>query len=106
MPTLSESFATDTCIQSELPFQASNNVHCLSTSYDDVDSLANILKSNEIHTVISTVNPPTPEVHDAQENLIRAAAQSESVKRFIPSEWGMDYTADDEYVVFHILGTS
>ena len=73
-------------------------MHCLVAKYDDVDSLVKTLEANEIHTVISTLNPPTPEVHAAQDNLIRAAAQSSSVKRFIPSEWGMDYWADDEYV--------
>ncbi|KAL8775157.1 MAG: hypothetical protein Q9203_003841 [Teloschistes exilis] len=57
-----------------------------------------MLDSNKIHTVISTLNPPTPEVHAAQDNLIRASAQSSTVKRFIPSEWGIDWTADDEHL--------
>ncbi|KAI4253184.1 MAG: hypothetical protein LQ352_003835 [Teloschistes flavicans] len=42
------------------------------------------------------MNPPTPEVHAAQDNLIRASAQSSTVKRFIPSEWGIDWSADDD----------
>ncbi|KAI4106606.1 MAG: hypothetical protein L6R37_002107 [Teloschistes peruensis] len=35
-----------------------------------------MLDSNKIQAVISTLSPPTPEVHAAQDNLIRASAQS------------------------------
>ena len=56
------------------------------------------LRGNEIHTAISTLSPPTPEVHSAQINLIRAAAQSGTVKRFAPSEWGIDLFSDDEHL--------
>ncbi|KAL8988745.1 MAG: hypothetical protein Q9169_008504, partial [Polycauliona sp. 2 TL-2023] len=84
--------------KSQLPFKASDNVHCLSTDYQDVQALNNLLKSNEIHTIISTLSPPSPEVQTAQNNLIQAAAQSGTVKRFIPSEWGIDYFNDDEHL--------
>ncbi|KAL9577347.1 MAG: hypothetical protein Q9212_006416 [Teloschistes hypoglaucus] len=70
----------------------------IAAPYDDVENLVNMLDSNNIHTVISTLNPPTPEVHAAQDNLIRASAQSSTVKRFIPSEWGIDWAADDEHL--------
>ncbi|KAI4151328.1 MAG: hypothetical protein LQ341_000927 [Variospora aurantia] len=79
-----------------LPFDSPANVRCLVTKYENVDDLKELLKNNEIHTVISTMNPPLPEVHAAQDNLIRAAAQSGTVKRFIPSEWAVDYFTDDE----------
>ncbi|KAL9595845.1 MAG: hypothetical protein Q9219_006187 [cf. Caloplaca sp. 3 TL-2023] len=81
-----------------LPFEPPGNVKCLATTYDNVDDLTSLLQINEIHTVISTMNPPTPDVQAAQNNLIRAAAQAQSVERFIPSEWAIDFFADDEHV--------
>ena len=47
---------------------------------------------------MSTLSPPTPEVQQVEINLIRAAAQSGTVKRFVPSEWGVDYSYDDEHL--------
>ncbi|KAL9003651.1 MAG: hypothetical protein Q9188_003495 [Gyalolechia gomerana] len=76
--------------KSTLPFDAPANVHCLSISYDNVDDLISLLRNNEIHTVISTLNPPTTEVQAAQDNLIRAAAQAHTVKRFMPSECAIE----------------
>ncbi|KAL8941386.1 MAG: hypothetical protein Q9216_002264 [Gyalolechia sp. 2 TL-2023] len=84
--------------KSALPFEVPANVRCLTPSYDNIDAMANLLHQNEIQTVISTMNPPTPEIQTAQENLIRAAAQAPTVKRFIPSEWSIDLFADDEHV--------
>lgn len=83
--------------KADLPIKTLPNVQCLAAQYSDVDGLMKQLESNEIHTIISTMNPPTPEVHAAQDNLIRAAARSTTVKRFIPSEWGIDWAVDDEY---------
>ncbi|KAL8633165.1 hypothetical protein Q9189_001065 [Teloschistes chrysophthalmus] len=83
---------------SELPFKTPSNVQGVAAPYDDVENLVEMLESNKIHTVISTLNPPTPEVHAAQDNLIRASAKSSTVKRLIPSEWGIDWTADDEHL--------
>ncbi|KAL8715720.1 MAG: hypothetical protein Q9220_000387 [cf. Caloplaca sp. 1 TL-2023] len=91
--------------KSELPFETPPNVRCLTTKYDNVDSLVDLLEKNQIHTVISTMNPPTPEVHAAQDNLIRAAARTKVVRRFIPSEWGIDWSADDEYAALLIHPT-
>ncbi|KAI4128347.1 MAG: hypothetical protein LQ338_002792 [Usnochroma carphineum] len=82
--------------KSKLPFENPKNVRCLATDYNKVDDLAHLLQTNGVHTVISTVNSHTPEVQAAEKNLIRAAAQSSTVKRFIPSEWGIDYFTDDE----------
>ncbi|KAL8826298.1 MAG: hypothetical protein Q9170_007455 [Blastenia crenularia] len=84
--------------KSQLPFEVSSNVHCLATDYGNLQGLRGLLDSNNIHTVISTLNPPTPEVHTSQNNLIQASAESRTVKRFIPSEWGIDYFSDDEHV--------
>ena len=47
---------------------------------------------------MSTLNPPTPEVHQVELNLIRAASRSGTVKRFVPSEWAIDFAYDDEHL--------
>ncbi|KAL8947779.1 MAG: hypothetical protein Q9222_005977 [Ikaeria aurantiellina] len=73
--------------KSELPFKTPANVQCLTTNYDNVDDLVDLLEKNQVHTVIFTMNPPTPEVHAAQNNLIRAAAQTAVVKRHLPLSW-------------------
>ncbi|KAL8812391.1 MAG: hypothetical protein Q9200_001078 [Gallowayella weberi] len=84
--------------KSTLPFEVSKNVHLLTPTYDNLDSLVELLKANEIHTLMSTLSPPTPEVHQIELNLIRAASQSGTVKRFVPSEWGVDFSHDDEHL--------
>ncbi|KAG6995843.1 hypothetical protein G7Y79_00041g077950 [Physcia stellaris] len=81
-----------------LPFEISANINLLNPSYNSVDSLEKLLKANEIHTLISVLSPPAPEVHQIELNLIRAAAKSGTVKRFVPSEWGVDYSHDDEHL--------
>ena len=82
--------------QSRPPPYLASNARWLEAPYEDIDALSKLLDSNSIDTVISTLNPPVPEVHAAQDILILAAAQSKSVKRFIPSEWGIDFSSDDE----------
>ena len=73
-------------------------MHCVAAPYDDVDDLTSMLEAKKINTVISTLSPPMPEAHAAQDNLIRAADKSSTVTRFIPSEWGIEYNQDDKYV--------
>ncbi|KAI9839649.1 MAG: hypothetical protein M1819_002275 [Sarea resinae] len=63
----------------------------LAVDYNSVPSLAHVLESNNIHTVISTLAILGPEQGAAQLNLIRAAQKSSVTKRFAPSEWGMFY---------------
>ncbi|KAF3914846.1 hypothetical protein ABW20_dc0104407 [Dactylellina cionopaga] len=60
----------------------------LSIDYDDVDATALLLKNNNVHTIISTIHVLDETGSTAQVNLIKAAAKSGSVKRFVPSEWG------------------
>lgn len=60
--------------------------------YASVDSLVKALDQHNVNTVISTMNAigqVEPEL-----NLIRAADEATSTKRFIPSIWGVPYTAE------------
>ena len=69
----------------------------LTTSYDEED-LKQLLKKHAVHTIISVLSGFSQDVYDAQIRLIRAAGKSGYVKRFVPSEFAIDYSADDEYV--------
>lgn len=59
--------------------------------YADVEATASVLNRHSVHTVISAICIVTKEHSDAQVNLVRAAAASNSVKRFVPSEYGSNY---------------
>jgi hypothetical protein len=67
------------------------------TQYATEEELQELLQQHDIHTIISTMNPPTREVHDAQLRLIRAAAKADCVKRFVPSEFAIDYNMPDRF---------
>ncbi|GLA26495.1 hypothetical protein AnigIFM63326_003655 [Aspergillus niger] len=69
----------------------------LLADYSDVESLANVLESNKINTVVSAVSVIDDATSTAQLNLIEAAERSSSTKRFVPSEYGMRYTDALEY---------
>lgn len=55
--------------------------------YSDVNALADVLRENAVHTVISAMQVASPESGVAEINLVKAATQSETTKRFISSEW-------------------
>ncbi|KAF9872917.1 hypothetical protein CkaCkLH20_09427 [Colletotrichum karsti] len=57
--------------------------------YEDVESLTEVLKSNKIDTVISTISIDSEASFQAQLNLIDAAVASKTTRRFIPSEFGV-----------------
>ena len=66
----------------------------LVADYSNVESLANVLESNKINTVVSALSVTNDASSTAQLNLIEAAERSSSTKRFIPSEYGMRYTEE------------
>jgi len=50
-----------------------------------------VLKENKIDTIVSTMGIFADAAQKAQLNLIDGAVQSGTVKRFAPSEFGLDY---------------
>jgi hypothetical protein len=66
------------------------SVRILVVSYDSQDALRTTLEEHEIEVVLSTLSPIF-KTFDAQVRLIRACADSDSVKRFAPSEWLLDF---------------
>jgi hypothetical protein len=69
-------------------------VPLLLADYSNVESLAKVLESNNIGTVVSAVSVLDDATSTSQLNLIEAAERSSSTKRFVPSEYGMRYTEE------------
>jgi hypothetical protein len=65
-------------------------------NYSDVSELSAVLVRLQVDTVISALNLHWPGASDAQINLIRAAAGARVVKRFIPSEYNIDWNCPEE----------
>jgi hypothetical protein len=66
------------------------NVTVATVDYTSVNAVAEILKRHLIDTVISAMKIGGEESSKAQLNLIEAAEKSGTVKRFAPSEFGID----------------
>ena len=62
--------------------------------YANVDSLTKTLDDNGIHTIICTLAIMGEVENKAQLNLIQAADNSSTTKRFAPSEFGILFTAE------------
>jgi nucleoside-diphosphate-sugar epimerase len=58
------------------------------TDYSDIRGMNDLMGSQNVHTVISTISVTTEAASAAQVNLIKAAAKSSTVKRFIATGWG------------------
>ncbi|EXA30745.1 hypothetical protein BFJ63_vAg16973 [Fusarium oxysporum f. sp. narcissi] len=63
----------------------------VSVDYSDADSMAKVLHENKVHTVISALRVFDPASSEAESNLVKAAAQAGSTKRFVASAWGIAY---------------
>lgn len=64
----------------------------LAIDYSNVAELAQLLASRKVEVIISTLHIMDDVASTAQINLIKAASQSGTVKRFIVSEWGIVHT--------------
>ncbi|KAI8662311.1 NAD(P)-bd-dom domain-containing protein [Fusarium sp. Ph1] len=60
----------------------------VAVDYANVAAVATTLEQHNVHTVISAIQVANEEASAAEANLIKAAGQSSSVKRFIVSGWG------------------
>lgn len=69
----------------------------IQTDYSSETALATQLAVRNISTIICTFIMDNEEVSDAQLRLIRTADRSNCVKRFIPSEFNVDYEVDDDH---------
>lgn len=72
----------------------------IETDYQDESALAQLLEDYRIHTIISALNVDWESVSQAQVRLITAAAATKCVKRFIPSEYNVDYDLPDDILPY------
>ncbi|KAJ9136941.1 hypothetical protein NKR23_g9560 [Pleurostoma richardsiae] len=68
----------------------------LGVDYAVPSEVRRVLREYDINTVISAMNLHWPGAAESQINLIRAAAESGVVRRFIPSEFNIDYSCSEE----------
>lgn len=68
----------------------------IQTNYGSDDDLRGLLDEYNVHIVICTFAMDFADASDAQLSLIRAADRAVSVKRFIPSEFNVDYDLGDD----------
>ncbi|KAH6612514.1 hypothetical protein C7974DRAFT_476374 [Boeremia exigua] len=64
----------------------------LAVDYTDAASIVNTLQENNVDTLISTLGSMNGV--EADLNLIKAAEESTTTKRYIPSTWGIKYTPE------------
>lgn len=56
--------------------------------YGNVEQVASLLESNNVHTVISTIAVLDEATGQSERDLVAAADKSFTTKRFIASNWG------------------
>lgn len=65
----------------------------LAVDYNNVNQIESILRENNVDVVVSALVLLGTEEASSQINLIRGAAQSGTVTKFIPSEYHLDFHA-------------
>ncbi|KFY70879.1 hypothetical protein V499_08901 [Pseudogymnoascus sp. VKM F-103] len=71
-------------------FASEPNVKLFAVDYAVPATITAVLEENRVDTVISCLNLNTREASDAQLNLIEGVGKTSTVKRFAPSEFGLD----------------
>ncbi|KAF1851632.1 phosphoserine aminotransferase [Cucurbitaria berberidis CBS 394.84] len=73
-----------------------HGVNVVEVDYSSPSAMAQTLRDLKIDTVISTLNLDFEVISQSNINLIRGAAESGVVKRFIPSDFNVDYSLSEE----------
>ncbi|EXJ57236.1 hypothetical protein A1O7_07583 [Cladophialophora yegresii CBS 114405] len=64
------------------------DVPVFAVDYSDVESVAHLLETNDVHTVISALSIRGPTEGASEISLVKAAAKAKATRRFIASEYG------------------
>ncbi|KAK1766030.1 hypothetical protein QBC33DRAFT_543178 [Phialemonium atrogriseum] len=72
----------------------------IQTDYSSEAAVAELLTQHKVHTVICTFALDFQAASNSQLTLIRAAEQAACVKRFIPSEFNIDYDQGDDVLPY------
>lgn len=73
-------------IQERLPKE---NITYLNVDYNDVQGTGDALEGADVDTVVCAIGVATPDTNKAQLNLIKAAQQSKTTRRFVISSFDM-----------------
>ncbi|KAH7483720.1 hypothetical protein FOMA001_g7369 [Fusarium oxysporum f. sp. matthiolae] len=65
--------------------------------YDDIEATAALLKTRGVHTIISAIVIIDLSSSSSQVNLVKAAAPSGTVRRFITSEWSVPHSEETKF---------
>jgi dTDP-4-dehydrorhamnose reductase len=79
----------------QVPNEDNAAAPAIAVDYTNISQLTRVLEENNVHTVISTIMMYDPVAAQAERNLVAAADQALSTKRFVASNWGTA-EADDE----------
>ncbi|KAH6967592.1 hypothetical protein BKA56DRAFT_622467 [Ilyonectria sp. MPI-CAGE-AT-0026] len=66
-----------------------HDTHTVVVDYNNIDSVADVLESNGVHTVISAILVRDAESGASEINLVRAASKSRPTKRFVASDYAI-----------------
>ncbi|KAH7131120.1 NmrA-like family protein [Dactylonectria macrodidyma] len=99
-----KNFATRTS-----PLTGKTYLPLIQTDYSSESEVTRLLVEHNIDTVICTFALDFQAASDSQVTLIRAAEKASAVKRFIPSEFNVDYDLGDDILPypdkkFHAIG--
>ncbi|KAI5918974.1 NmrA-like family protein [Camillea tinctor] len=72
----------------------------IQTDYSSEDALAEQLTKHRVNVVVCTFIMDSDQVCDAELHLIRAANRCPSVRRFIPSEFNVEYDVGDDVLPY------
>ncbi|KAL6405334.1 putative nmra-like family protein [Ilyonectria robusta] len=70
-----------------IALSASHDTHTVVVDYNNIDSVADVLESNGVHTVISAILVKDAESSASEIHLVRAASKSRPTKRFVASDY-------------------
>ena len=70
-----------------------NDPRRIAVDYHDIKQMKHVFQENHVEVVVSALLLVDEGVSQSQINLIRAAAQSGTVTKFIPSEYYIDFHA-------------
>ncbi|TGJ83449.1 hypothetical protein E0Z10_g5288 [Xylaria hypoxylon] len=90
------------------PATETNDSRRFAVDYSNVEQMKHVFQENNVEVVVSALLLSDEGVAQSQINLIRAAAQSGTVTKFIPSEYYIDFHApipgcsDDLFATFQL----
>jgi dTDP-4-dehydrorhamnose reductase len=97
---VSSSSLTGLCLERSFADKAKvpegeQSVPAFAVDYSNIDHITRTLNEKKVHTVICTIAMYDPVSAQSERNMIEAAANSATVKRFVQSNWG-DKTPEDK----------